>query len=235
MGTYLVAGGSKGIGLATVKRLAEQGHELCVVSRTRGDLDAATKHIACDFTESAPASEALPEKLDGLVYCPGSIQLRSFRLLKIEQFLEDFNVNVLGAVRLLKAAMPALQRGAEEAGRPSSVVLFSTVAVAAGMPMHASIATAKGALEGLVRSLAAEWAPKVRVNAIAPALVETDLSARFFATPEKAEAMAARYPLKRAGRPDDIAACASYLLGDGADWVTGQVIGVDGGMSALRS
>lgn len=235
MGSYLIAGGSKGIGLETVRLLRERGDECVVVSRERHALDEAVRHVACDLSQEAPSEEAIPDSLDGLAYCPGTINLRSFRLLEPDDYVADFNLNVLGAVRLLKAALPALQRAEREKGRPSSVVMFSTVAVGQGMPMHASIAAAKGALEGLMRTLAAELAPKVRVNAIAPALTETDLAARFFANEEKAAAMAQRYALRRTGKPEDIAALAAFLLGAESGWVTGQVLGVDGGMSTLRT
>jgi NAD(P)-dependent dehydrogenase (short-subunit alcohol dehydrogenase family) len=134
-------------------------------------------------------------------------------------------------VRFLQACQPRL-RG--QGGSPASVVLFSTVAVGQGMPMHASVAAAKGAVEGLVRSLAAEWAPKIRVNAIAPALTDTPLAARLLSSPEKREALASRYPLKRIGTPADAAAVARFLLSEESGWMTGQVLGVDGGMSTLR-
>jgi len=135
-------------------------------------------------------------------------------------------------VRFLQACQPRL-KGPD--GGPASVVLFSTVAVGQGMPMHASVAAAKGAVEGLMRSLAAEWAPKVRVNAIAPALIDTPLAAKLLSSPDKREAFAARYPLKRIGEPADVAALARFLLSAESGWMTGQVFGVDGGMSTLRT
>ena len=148
------------------------------------------------------------------------------------RFRRDWEVNVLGAVRFLKACQGRLKG---DDGAPASMVLFSTVAVGQGMPLHSSVAAAKGALEGLVRSLAAEWAPKVRVNAIAPALVDTPLVDRMLATPEKRAAMAARYPLKRVGTAADAAAMARFLLSPDSGWVTGQILGLDGGMSTLRA
>lgn len=166
------------------------------------------------------------------MYCPGTVNLKSFRALSEDDFRSDWEVNLLGAVRFLKACQPKL-KGID--GEPASVVLFSTVAVGQGMPMHSSVAAAKGAVEGLVRSLAAEWAPKVRVNAVAPALVDTPLVDRMLNTPEKREAMAARYPLKRFGTAADAAAVARFLLSPESGWITGQVLGLDGGMSTLRA
>lgn len=228
----VIAGGSGGIGLELVRLLAPQAAGIQVWSRTRGGLepDGVVRHVECDFTTDQPLPEP-PESVQAAVYCPGSITLRSFRSLSVADFRQDFEVNLLGAVRFLQALQPRL---VGHDGRPASVVLFSTVAVAQGMPMHASVAAAKGAVEGLVRSLAAEWAPKVRVNAIAPALTDTPLAARLLSSPEKREAMAARYPLKRIGTAADAAAAARFLLSAESDWMTGQVLGLDGGLSTLR-
>jgi NAD(P)-dependent dehydrogenase (short-subunit alcohol dehydrogenase family) len=140
-------------------------------------------------------------------------------------------VNLIGAIRFLQACQPRL-KGRD--GQPASVVLFSTVAVGQGMPMHASVAASKGAIEGLMRSLAAEWAPKIRVNAIAPALTDTPLASKLLSTPEKREAMATRYPLKRIGTAVELAHAAMFLVSSESNWVTGQVLGVDGGMSTCR-
>jgi NAD(P)-dependent dehydrogenase (short-subunit alcohol dehydrogenase family) len=168
--------------------------------------------------------------LDGVAYCPGSINLKPFRSLKSDAFLDDFQINVLGAVKVLQASQKALQKAAE----PSSVVLFSTVAVAQGMPYHASVAAAKGAVEGLTKSLAAEWAPSTRVNCIAPSLTDTPMAARLLNSDEKKSAAAARHPLRKIGKAEDIAALASFLLSSQSSWMTGQVIGLDGGLSSLR-
>lgn len=234
---YCVVGGSKGIGLAIVERLAASGHSVTVLSRTVGDLSnlgGAIRHVPHDVTQNDVPLEAIPESLNGLVYCPGSINLRAFNSLKPEAFREDFELNVVGAVRALQACAKSLKAGATASGTTSSTVLFSTVAVQQGMFAHASIACSKGAVEGLTRTLAAEWSPDVRVNCLAPALTETSLTERFFSTPEKAEALAKNYPLARTGKPEDLASIASYLLSDASGWITGQVIGVDGGMSSVR-
>jgi NAD(P)-dependent dehydrogenase (short-subunit alcohol dehydrogenase family) len=233
-GTYVIAGGSSGIGLELVRMLAPSAARIDVWSRELHDLEAGgvVRHVACDFgIPDGPLPEA-PEEMCGAVYCPGTITLRSFRSLSTADFRHDFEVNLIGAVRFLQACLPRL-RG--QGGCPASVVLFSTVAVGQGMPMHASVAAAKGAVEGLVRSLAAEWAPKIRVNAIAPALTDTPLAARLLSSPEKREALASRYSLKRIGTPADAAALARFLLSNESSWMTGQVVGVDGGMSTLRA
>lgn len=232
-GTYVIAGGSHGIGLEIVKLLAPTAARIDVWSRTSGELPVADgiRHCACDFADPDGPLPDPPKEIHGAVYCPGSITLRSFRSLERADFRQDLELNLLGAVRFLKTVQPVL-KGLD--GGPASVVLFSTVAVAQGMPMHASVAAAKAAVEGLMRSLAAEWAPKIRVNAIAPALVDTPLAARLLSSPEKREALAARYPLKRVGAPADVAAVARFLLSAESGWVTGQVFGVDGGMSTLR-
>ena len=232
-GNYVVAGGSKGIGLELVNLLRDDADQVAVYSRTTGELDVSgnVTHHVVDFTEPELNLPELPDTIHGIAYCPGSINLRSFRSLKETDFRSDMEVNFFGAVRLLQSSMNGLKKGGSDA--PASVVLFSTVAVATGMQMHASIAAAKGAVEGLARSLAAEWAPKIRVNCIAPALTETSLSEKFFASEESRQAMAAKYPLGRTGSPADQAALAQFLMSSKSGWITGQSFGVDGGMSTL--
>lgn len=232
-GTYVIAGGSHGIGLELVRMLAPTADRIDVWSRTADALPSAAciRHVPCDFAVPDGPLPEPPEEILGVVYCPGSITLRSFRSLQPADFRQDFEINLVGAVRFLQACQPRL-KGPE--GGTAGVVLFSTVAVGQGMPMHTSVAAAKAAVEGLTRALAAEWAPKIRVNAIAPGLVDTPLAARLLSSHEKREALAARHPLKRIGMPNDIASLARFLLSAESGWVTGQVFGVDGGMSTLR-
>ncbi len=229
---YLVVGGSHGIGRGLVDRLAESGSAVTVVSRAAENSDAhpAVSHLSCDVTETALQVSQLPDRLDGFAYCPGSINLGPIRQLNRDKMVSDYQLNVVSAVECLQAALPALK-----ASGNGAALFFSTVAVAQGMTMHASVSAVKGALEGLTRSLAAELSPKVRVNCIAPGLTQTPLSEKFLSSEQKQSAMAEKHPLKRVGQVEDIASMAAFLLGSEASWVTGQVVRVDGGMSAVRS
>ena len=227
----VVVGGSRGIGFGIVQRLLARGASVTVISRTRGELSDSTqvRHILADMANSDAPLEGLPEVVDGLVYCPGTINLGPVRSVDCKVLREDFEVNVVGAVRSLQAAQTALKKSPA-----ASVVLFSTVAVQTGFAMHTNVSAVKGALEGLTRTWANELAPKVRVNCIAPALTNTDLASRLLATEEKRKAMANIYPLKRYGEVDDIAAMAEFLLSDASSWMTGQILHVDGGASSVH-
>lgn len=171
----------------------------------------------------------LPEKIHGFVYCPGAIELKPFRRLTEESILDDFKLQVLGAVKAIQSVLPNLKM-AEKA----SIVLFSSVAVQQGFNFHAQVAMSKGAIEGLTKALAAEFAPHIRVNCIAPSLTDTPLAERLLNSEEKKQANADRHPLKRIGEPQDIAALAVFLLSEEARWMTGQIIHLDGGMSTLK-
>ena len=228
---YVIVGGSSGIGLGLVRRLLADGGRVTVFSRQPRELAglAGVTHVELDVTQAEIDKTMLPEAITGLAYCPGSINLKSFRGLTPSAFREDFELNVVGAVKTIQAALPGLKQA-----KQSAVLLFSTVAVGQGMPMHASIAASKGAIEGLTRTLAAELSPEVRVNCIAPALIDTPLTARFFSSDDKTAALAQRYPLKRTGTVTDIAGLGQFLLSESSGWITGQVFGVDGGMSTLK-
>ena len=228
--SFVIVGGSTGIGLGIVKRLAAEGKQVVVLSRTSDSISGldGVSHVQVDLATDEVTSDMLPEKISGLAYCPGTLNLGSIRKLKPETFRADFEVNVVGAVKVIRASVASLK-----AAEASSVLMFSTVAVGQGMPAHASIAASKGAVEGLARTLASELAPAIRVNCIAPALTNTPLTSRFFENEEKVAAMGEKYPLKRTGTVDDLAEMAHFLLSDKASWITGQVIGVDGGMSTV--
>ena len=228
---FVIVGGSHGIGHGIVNRLLRDGSSVTVLSRTTGDLDLSQpnlRHVVADATSDLPDG-AIPDSIDGLAYCPGSINLGPVRGVKPESLIDEFQLNVVGAIRCVQAALRPMKSSGG-----GSVVFFSTVAVQQGMPMHSSVAAVKGAIEGLTRSMAAELAPSIRVNAIAPALVDTPLAERLLSSDEKRAAMGKRHPLGRVGTVDDIAAAAHFLLTEQSSWVTGQILGIDGGLSSLK-
>lgn len=227
---HLLIGGSSGIGLATARTLLATGHQVTTACRNAAPL-AQLGVPVLPFDALAPELDptGLPQVLDGLVYFPGSIQLKPFHRLTADDFLNDLRVNCLGAVAAIQVALPALKRSGS-----ASIVLFSTVAVAQGMPFHASIAAAKGAVEGLAKSLAAEFAPGIRVNVIAPSLTDTPLAAPLLNTDAKREAAAKRHPLQRVGSAEEVAELVAFLLSDASKSMSGQILRPDGGLSSLR-
>ncbi len=232
--SFLVVGDSAGVGRATVESLLKRGAMVYGISRSgMGQHDSDLfSHLSFDVTnnDTSDLEAFMPEQLTGLIYCPGSITLKPFVRLTPDDFLSDFNINLLGAVRMIQAALPALKKG-----KPASIVLFSTVASQVGMNFHASISAAKSAVEGLGVSLAAEFAGlDIRVNVIAPSITQTPLAGQLLSTEEKVKASANRHPLKRIGQPSDMAALAAFLLSPESAWITGQVISVDGGLSSLK-
>lgn len=226
----LIIGGSSGIGLALAEHLAP--HNTIYVASRSGEAvqHLNVQHIAFDATQEELDVSRLPEVLHGFVYCPGSINLRPFKGLTVEAFQSDFELNVLGAVRSLKSVLSQLS-----ASGNAAVVFYSTVAVQTGMPFHSSIAAAKGAIEGLTRSLAAEFAPKIRVNAIAPSLVDTPLALKFLNNDTKVEKANERHPLGRVGNAQEIAQATAFLLGEESSWMTGSVLQLDGGIGNLKT
>ena len=227
-----IVGGSSGIGLELVKALSANHDEIYVGSRTNSTLAEVpgVHHFTLDVKAESLDLDALPDILHGLVYCPGTIVLKPFQRLTIDDFQEDFDLNLLGAVKVIQGCLKRLKKSPTGA----SIVLFSTVAVKTGMVFHASVASAKGAVEGLTRALAAEFAPRIRVNAIAPSLTQTPLAESLLSSEDRQKASAERHPLKRIGAPQEIAALALHLLRDEGSWITGQIIHADGGMSSIK-
>ena len=228
MKTTLIIGASSDIGKALANKLVKQKES--VISISRNLPDASFSHF---YQHNILSDEEMPKfdgTIDGLVYCPGSINLKPFRTLKKQDFLDDLELNVLGAIKAIQAYTTNLQQS-----KKPSIVLFSTVAVQTGMPFHSAVSISKGAIEGLTRALAAELSPKIRVNCIAPSLTQTAMAEKLINTPEKLEASNNRHPLKRIGNPTDIANTVEFLLSENASWITGQIIHVDGGMSSIKS
>jgi 3-oxoacyl-[acyl-carrier protein] reductase len=225
----LIIGGSGGIGLEIVKLMVAE-HNVLVASRTRGGLEELdVDHQEFDVLKDDIQKLNLPDSLDGLVYCPGSINLKPFKMLKPEAFEEEMQLNFFSLVKVVQGLMPNLKKSSQ-----ASLVFFSTVAVQTGMPFHTSVAAAKGAIEGFSRALAAEYAPGMRVNVIAPSLTQTPLAGKLLSSEDKITKMGERHPLKRIGKATDIANMAEFLLSDKSSWITGQVLGIDGGLSSLN-
>ena len=226
----LLIGGSSGIGFQISEMLADS-HNIYVASRNKGDLDTAKlTHLEFDVLQDDISQLELPEQIDGLVYCPGSIELKPFKMIKPESFEKEMNLNFFGLVRTVQGILDNLKRSSQP-----SLVFFSTVAVKVGMPFHTNVAAAKGAIEGFAKSLAAEYAPNFRVNVIAPSLTDTPLAEKLLSSDDKRRKMDQRHPLKRVGEAKDIANLAAFLLSENSSWITGQVLGIDGGLSTINS
>ncbi|MEP1033041.1 SDR family oxidoreductase [Ekhidna sp.] len=227
---YIIVGGSSGIGFEITKQLSEAGNNVTVLARSKGALGSLSnvEHIEYDATSDSKPEINL-DSIDGYAYCPGTINLKPFHGLKSQDFKEDFEINVMGAIKSLQPIVKQLKKN-----NNASIVFFSTVAVHQGMPFHSSVAASKGALEGITRSLAAELAPAVRVNCIAPSITDTPLASRILSSAEKKEQSGKRHPLNRVGTAEEVAKLATFLLSSESSWITGQIIGIDGGMSAIR-
>lgn len=229
MKNYLVVGGSSGIGQATVELLAAKGEKVYATynSNTAMSDSGSTTYHHLDVLQDTLSLDFIEDNLDGIVYCPGAINLKPFRTIKPQKFIDDYNLQVLGFIKVVQGLLSKLNEGA-------SIVCYSTVAVQTGFNYHSLVGSSKGAIEGLVTSLAAEFAPKYRVNAIAPSLVNTPMAGTLLNSEEKIKANGDRHPLKRVGEPKDIANMTSFLLSEDSAWITGQVLHVDGGKSTIN-
>jgi 3-oxoacyl-[acyl-carrier protein] reductase len=224
--TYIIVGGSKGIGNAIVNELSE-AHKIINISRTAPEMEHTNvTHYTCDILK-----DDLPdiEEVDGLIYCPGSINLKPISRLSLDDFQNDFEINVLGAVKSIQKYLPQLKKG-----KNPSILLFSTVASKLGMPFHASVATSKSGVEGLVKSLGAELAPTIRVNAIAPTVTDTTLASKLLRNEKMIENITERHPLKRLLNPKEVAATAAFLLSDKAASFSGQIFEMDCGIVSFK-
>lgn len=226
MKKIIIVGGSKGIGKAIINTLIDNS-KIINISRTSPESSHPNlTHFTCDVL-----SDDLPEidSADALVYCPGSINLKPISRLSIDDFKSDFEINVLGAVKSIQKYLPILKNG-----NNPSILLFSTVASKLGMPFHASIAAAKSGVEGLVKSLGAELAPTIRVNAIAPTVTDTELASKLLRNDKMIENITERHPLKKFLNPEEVAGMAEFLLSDKAASISGQIFEMDCGIVSFK-
>jgi NAD(P)-dependent dehydrogenase (short-subunit alcohol dehydrogenase family) len=231
LNNYLIIGASGGIGNAIVGSLSKENHN--IYATYNKNYPENLKNIASlfqlDVTSDSPDFGFIPESLSGLVYCPGSIMLKPFHRITAEEFALDYQLQLIGAVKIIQAALPALKKI-----KSSSIVLYSTVAVGSGFKFHSLVSSSKGAVEGLTKALAADLAPDIRVNCIAPSITDTPLASNFLNTESKRDGNAKRHPLGRIGNALDIAEMTNFLLSDKSDWITGQIFRVDGGISSIK-
>ncbi|MEH6407789.1 MAG: SDR family oxidoreductase [Leeuwenhoekiella sp.] len=225
----LLIGGSYGIGFRLATQM-QNDYNVYIASRTSENLDKLNvTYIKYDAQNGDLDLTQLPDTLDGFVYCPGSINLKPFKMISQDAFIEDMQINFFNLIKTFRTVIDRLKNSDQ-----ASIIFFSTVAVKVGMPFHTSVAAAKGAIEGFAKALAAEYAPGFRVNVIAPSLTNTPLAQKLLGNEKKREKMDERHPLKRVGSTEDIAKIAQFLLSDDSSWITGQILGVDGGMSTLN-
>ena len=227
MKNILVVGGSKGIGREIVNSQLEKGNNCYNFSRTESGIN--NQNLIEEKIDIL--SDELPdiENIDSVIYCPGSINLKPILQLKEEDFVNDFNINVLGAIKTAKKYLNNLKKGDDP-----SLLFFSTVAVGQGMPFHSSVSVAKAGIEGLTKSLAAELAPSIRVNCIAPTITRTDMAQRILRNEKIEENIANKHPLKKICEAKDVSDMADFLISHNAKNITGQIMHVDGGMSTLK-
>jgi 3-oxoacyl-[acyl-carrier protein] reductase len=226
MKKIVIVGGSRGIGNATVNALVSE-NQVINISRNKPDNSHQNlTHYSCDIlTDELPVID----EIDTLIYCPGSINLKPISRIKLEEFREDFEINVIGAVKVIQHFLPSLKKG-----KNPSILLFSSVAAKLGMPFHASVAAAKSGVEGLTKSLGAELAPAIRVNAIAPTVTDTDLASKLLRNEKMIESITERHPLKKLLQPNEVADLASFLISDKALSISGQIFELDCGIVSFK-
>ena len=231
MSNYLVIGGSSGIGEQLTLQLIENGHNVYASYNSKSPISSINnlEYFKLNVLDENIDLSFLPNEINGLVYCPGSINLKPFDRIKPTDFELDYQLQVIGAIKTIQQVLPKLKMSVN-----ATIVLFSTIAVQTGLPFHTQVAASKGAIEGLTKALAAEFAPKIRVNCVAPSLTNTPLANSLINNEQKIEANAQRHPLKRIGESKDIANMVEFLLSEKASWITGQIFHVDGGMSAIK-
>jgi NAD(P)-dependent dehydrogenase (short-subunit alcohol dehydrogenase family) len=229
MKNILIVGGSSGIGKASVELLSKNNKVWATYNIHPIESTENSSFHQLNVLDETIDVSFLPEQIDGIVYCPGAINLKPFARIKTADFLADYELQVLGAIKIIQAVLPKMKNSAS-----ASIVLFSTVAVQAGFNFHSIVSASKGAIEGLTRALSAEFAPKIRVNCIAPSITDTALAASLLNTAEKIEANAQRHPLKKIGKAEDIANAVAFLISEQSAWMTGQVVKIDGGMSVIK-
>ena len=231
MKNILIIGGSSGIGASLIEKFTNDPNYQVIATFNQGNIPTAQniKTFKFDVLSDTLDLSILPEVIDGVVYCPGSINLLPFHRIKLDAFRADFELQVMGAIKIIQTILPHLKKSIS-----ASIVFFSTVAVQSGFNFHTQVAASKGAIEGLTRSLAAELAPKIRVNAIAPSLTDTPLASKLLGTDEKKQANAERHPLKKIGTSENLAEVVEFLLSEKSQWMSGQVMAIDGGISTLR-
>lgn len=229
MGKYLIIGGSSGIGRALASNLAQSGHEVhATYKTTESDWIPGVNYHYLDVLDNE-VIDFIDGDLDGFVYCPGSIPLKPFRRLDQEGLIQDFQLHVSGAVKSIQEILPNLKKS-----KQASIVLISSVAGDVGFNFHSQISICKGAINGLVKALSAELAPKIRVNAVAPSLTHTPMTESLLNSEDKVKANNDRHPLKRVGTSEDIANAIEMLLSEKSSWITGQIIKVDGGIGTIK-
>jgi NAD(P)-dependent dehydrogenase (short-subunit alcohol dehydrogenase family) len=229
MKNYVIIGASTGIGRQTALQLATHSNVFGTYNKTSTESTPNLSYHLVNVLDENIDLSFLPETIDGLVYCPGSINLKPFARIKPEDFVQDYQLQVVGAIKIIQQLLPKLKTSPQ-----ASIVLFSTVAVQTGFNFHTQVAASKGAIEGLTKALSAELAPTIRINCIAPSITDTPLAGSILNTDEKKEANAQRHPLKKIGTASDIAHMVEFLLSEKSSWMTGQVLHVDGGMGTIK-